>query len=100
VPDSFLQLPRIDHAGAQLRGQGQARGVEHAGQDAPAQGVLVHPLHDSLRIVPVHHRRRESPPAGMALQEELEWKRGNVKTGQEVHGRSPHGTRRGRGACP
>ena len=87
-------------AGVQGVGQRQAGAVTHPDPDAGHAGLVVDLEDHALRLVAIHHRHRPAGPAGVALQQELQWECRQLNARHPVHGTTPRRAIPGRAACP
>ena len=99
IRDAALDRGRADGAGPQAARQRERRAIAVAGQDARGTGLAVHPQHEPLRLIFVHHGHRLAGPVRVKLQEQLQGERRDFNASQPVHDTPPRDANRGRGAC-
>src|SRR5262245_41397612 len=77
----------------ETRRERKSRGITQTRQHTELPALFVDPENQSLWLVLSHHGRRVRSPFGMAPEQKLKRKSGQINTGQPDHGKAPPDSR-------
>src|SRR4029434_2120902 len=88
-----VYFTRCNFTGSKPRRERKSRGITQTRQHTELPALFVDPENQSLWLVLSHHGRRVRSPFGMAPEQKLKRKSGQINTGQPDTGKAPHDSR-------